>query len=542
MPYKVVICDDEPYIADATEMLLSTQSEWELDTARYYAPRQALERIEEGRVDILIVDIRMPGINGLQIMRRTSELWPAAHIILLTAHPDFNYVYEAIRYDHVSYVLKSDGHTALLQAVRRAIEKLERFLETRRIVEKAQDRLAEALPLLQRELLVDLIHGSSFSAEQLARICVRLQFPLGPAEPFSMWIGLMQTYTNEDTFIDRNDRLHLIDSAIRCYLPESARFLSILLDNQRILCLVQTKDQTSLPSAQLEGILEGAQQALSAELKLPFSAAYIAHVPQLSQIKSAYDTLKAIHLSMVSAQSEQWLMGADDKNEPPRASRLMDGQYPGKARLFRHAFENGDPSALSQLDALLSPIEAAREMDDPQTIEMYVHLAIQVAALIRNGNLPSYADGGVSLRRLLLPNDHHSPLAAAQYIRDAVQIIDQARTEHASSSMRTIVSTVIAHIQAHLGGDVSLVTLADVAGINASYLSRLFKRATGETLSSYVTTAKMNEAYRLLQGTTRILDISQALGFPSPAYFSFFFKKNAGLPPSEYRSRWHARN
>jgi AraC-like DNA-binding protein len=76
------------------------------------------------------------------------------------------------------------------------------------------------------------------------------------------------------------------------------------------------------------------------------------------------------------------------------------------------------------------------------------------------------------------------------------------------------------------------------AGINASYLSRLFHQARGETLIAYVTAVKMDHAYRLLRDPDmRMQRISQSLGFQNPAYFSFFFKKNAGLTPSEYRSR-----
>lgn len=541
MPYDVIICDDEPYIADATAALLRMQGQWEVNIAHFYASRQALERIEARRVDILIVDIRMPGMSGLDIMRRTAALWPAAQIILLTAHPEFDYVYDAIQHDHVAYVLKSEGHTALLRAVQHAIEALDKSIQTRRFVETAQSQLAEALPLLRRELLLDIIHGATFSDEQLARFDERLRLPLDLQKPLSMWTVLAESYDKEDTFIERDDRLRTITSAMRHYLPEDIRLLSFSLDNQRSLFLAQTAEAAALPESQLEGMLEAVQQACSEQLHLPFSAAYATQACAPEGIKTTYETLKALQLSMVSTGNAQWLAAAGTAPAQRNGRPLMDGQYPEKARLFRHAFENGDPSALSQLDALLLPIEQADGMDNPETLEMYMHVSIQVANLLRSGQASPYIDTGASLRHLLLFRDHERPQDAAKYVRDIVHILEQARTEHASSSMHTIVSMVTAYITAHLDGDVSLITLADVAGVNASYLSRLFRRVTGETLSSYITSAKMHEAYRLLQGAARMQEISQALGFPTPAYFSFFFKKNAGMTPSEYRSRWHAR-
>ncbi|MEG0766843.1 MAG: AraC family transcriptional regulator, partial [Clostridia bacterium] len=110
------------------------------------------------------------------------------------------------------------------------------------------------------------------------------------------------------------------------------------------------------------------------------------------------------------------------------------------------------------------------------------------------------------------------------------------RQNDMSNAIHGTVEKMLQFIASHLGEDLSLVRLAELSGLNASYLSRLFKKATGNTLINHITTLKMKRACELLcDQNTRMQTIGQQLGFPNSAYFSYFFKKNAGMTPSEYR-------
>jgi len=100
-----------------------------------------------------------------------------------------------------------------------------------------------------------------------------------------------------------------------------------------------------------------------------------------------------------------------------------------------------------------------------------------------------------------------------------------------------VVQQVILHVDADLSGDLSLRTLAEKQNINASYLSALFRRETGSTLTEYVSRRRVEQAARLLSGTKlQIQTIAQHCGIPDVNYFSRIFKRGTGLSPREYRA------
>ena len=92
------------------------------------------------------------------------------------------------------------------------------------------------------------------------------------------------------------------------------------------------------------------------------------------------------------------------------------------------------------------------------------------------------------------------------------------------------------YIDQHLGGDLSLVTIASRVHMNPSYFSRLFKKVTGENLSRYIQKCRIDKAKELLGKTQyRVNEIGERLGFESPAYFTTYFKRATGYTPQHYR-------
>lgn len=124
--WKVMAADDESYIREALQNLIS----WEKMDCQLVCVcsngRQLLERIREEQADIVITDIRMPGVDGIQVCRTLYENWPEIQVILLTAYSEFDYARSAIRYDACGYVLKIAVLEELPQAVQKAVGNLEK--------------------------------------------------------------------------------------------------------------------------------------------------------------------------------------------------------------------------------------------------------------------------------------------------------------------------------------------------------------------------------------------------------------------------------
>ncbi|MCM3272747.1 response regulator transcription factor [Paenibacillus elgii] len=187
--YRLLIVDDEPVIANGLVQLLQDRQEFELDICKAYSADEALEIAQRTKLDILVSDIRMPKKNGLQLVDEIAYYWPSCRMIFLTGYSEFNYVYEAIRKNVDSYILKSEGVEPIFEAVRKAIVKLEEEHRNRLQQEKAQLHLRIVESLLKKELLESVLRGEELPALLREERYADLDFAIALDRPSFILIG-----------------------------------------------------------------------------------------------------------------------------------------------------------------------------------------------------------------------------------------------------------------------------------------------------------------------------------------------------------------
>jgi two-component system response regulator YesN len=167
--YRLLIVDDEPDVLQALYDMLLDHESLDLDVLKAGSAWEALEILNRERLDIVLSDICMPGMDGLELLRRVRENWPDCRMIFLTGHTEFTYIYQAEKLEAVSYILKTEGRQKIIEAITKAIEQIRARnsladLEKAMISQKASDR-----PYLLRELTESLISG-----DRTASLCLAL--------------------------------------------------------------------------------------------------------------------------------------------------------------------------------------------------------------------------------------------------------------------------------------------------------------------------------------------------------------------------------
>lgn len=153
MIFHVLVVDDEPFIADSVYHLLSQEENMEVYCA--YSAAEALQVFAQMRIDLLISDIRMPEMDGLELLDRVNRCWPQCKCIFLTAYPQFDYLYQAMNQKAAGYLLKTETDAVLLQKVR---ETLDSF----RVNREAADRGAQNSEMLrQRQMMFASVEKES---------------------------------------------------------------------------------------------------------------------------------------------------------------------------------------------------------------------------------------------------------------------------------------------------------------------------------------------------------------------------------------------
>ena len=123
--YRILVIDDEPIIADGLYELFAQDETFALEVHKVYSAPDALKLLDRLRIDIVLSDIKMPGMNGLELLTQIHRRWPFCHVIFLSGYSDFEYVQKAMQLGADSYILKSQGDEVVLETVYKTLALLE---------------------------------------------------------------------------------------------------------------------------------------------------------------------------------------------------------------------------------------------------------------------------------------------------------------------------------------------------------------------------------------------------------------------------------
>lgn len=175
-------------------------------------------------------------------------------------------------------------------------------------------------------------------------------------------------------------------------------------------------------------------------------------------------------------------------------------------------------------------------MHDPHALEIYYTISVRLLQFINVNHINEQMAFQTALYKLTNADDHANWLEAAQYLSDVSGAIFGLLKNNEDNLTNRLLNRVIDYIDAHLGDDLTLTTLAQVGGFNASYLSRLFKQLTNCGLSEYIQNKRIELAKELLSQTDdKIQDIAQKTGYLSAHSFTRAFRTEVGLSPKEWR-------
>ena len=157
---RVLIVDDEPIIVRGIVSVLE-DSGLDIDLYKAYSGEEALRILAETRMDIVVSDVKMPGMDGLQLLEHINREWPECRVIFLSGHSEFDSIYRAVQGDAVTFLLKTEGFGKIVSTLRGTIETLDQAQKNLETKHQLLAQQAVTRRLFQRDALSALIQGSS---------------------------------------------------------------------------------------------------------------------------------------------------------------------------------------------------------------------------------------------------------------------------------------------------------------------------------------------------------------------------------------------
>ncbi len=477
----------------------------------------ALPLIQQTRPDVVLTDIRMPFMDGLQLCALLRDQHPQIHLIIYSGYDDFAYAQQAIALGVNEYLLKPVSVrdlTRTLTRMRALLDSERSEAENRR---QLHSQLQDSRALLRQELLFRLALGDlePYEAiEQSREAGIELVAPC-----YAVAVARLEPAQDggaPDLRALQRAREALLQAA---HLPQVHPFRK---DIEELAFLVLGNDAADLRS-RLEALREAGYTLLAERpaLTLHLEAGPIQQ--RLSDLPLSFAAaLDALALRLERTPPAQ----------PSAAPIVMDRQ--AVERFLRlgqkEEFDSFFAAYVADLEEQISAVQQYRNF-------LLMDIAVATTTFVAElGGPPADVVPEAARIAELLAQVH-----AVDQMRDLARRMVHPALDYrdgvARQQHRALISRARAYIEAHFATpDLSLSTVAASVNVSPSHFSAVFSRETGETFKACLTRVRMEHARVLLRTTTLpILDVAQQCGYLDPHYFSAVFKRAGAVSPREYR-------
>jgi two-component system response regulator YesN len=537
--YQLLIVDDQPDLVDDLSEMLPWSSIGIGSVYKAYSAQEALETIAANTIDIVITDIRMPGMSGLDLIERIRVSWKKIRCILLTGFDDFEYAKRAIQNQANDYLLKPAEDEELLNAVSRAVKDIEEEWHQISSYQNALHSIKNNLPTLRNHLLSDLLEGRRITPQELQDKLALFDISIQSGEPFSLMMLRLEEYFDQYASTD----ISLIDYAISNMAEEIFSdgffiwqtkdmhdYLIFLIQYKHSHYVMEPKQQIEMKAAQLQHYVKLYLKGTVSVLVSPMGA-----FPK--DISALYET-SVIQFRQHIGSERGFLLsiGEDTADQQTEAVHLFTHLYDPPTLV--HLLEAGQWSSLeTKLDAIFDELEHKFDHSHERILETYFTIMSAFSSSIHKSKRLMADIMGDDFQKLLSGSSFHT----IQQLREwTFKLFNKYKNEidiETKDSRSSLVRQVQEFVHEHLE-EASLQSIAAHVYLNPSYLSKIYKLETGEGISDFLFRLKMEQATHKLRSTNeKIYEIAAGLGYLKTSYFIKLFKEKYGITPQEYRDK-----
>jgi two-component system response regulator YesN len=532
---EVLIVDDIPSQVDS---FAATIPKDELGITRIhkaYSGREALTLYREQTIHIVITDIRMPEMSGIDLIREIREMGRKVKIIVISGYADFEYAKSVVPYNTSGYLMKPVNPDQMRELLADLAEEIACEMKQQQQQQRDVYAFRENLPALQGELLNRLLYGYGIPTAELERKLFLLNLPFGLQQEVSLFIVRLEGKLQDYQKLDKE----LIEYAVANMTEELLRddfHLWFCRDhNEYLVMLIAAKERNDAGGQVLRSSMDIQMAALKkkAEALLNGSISIVmannwTHFPEgvPGLYRSVIDGMKGIE-----GKRQSVFLRIADHIDQVQIGTLTSLYRPP---LLIHMLDTGNwvhaEEKLSEIFAELKsknyPPEHANEAYFA-IANAYQYMAHKKGKLLSEFGASSFG---------LMP----AAPSLNQLEKWAFCMLRSLReqSKDASEKQTGLVDKVHQFIGANTDGNLSLQTIAAHIGLHPAYLSRAYRAETGNNLSDYIMRYRMELASYLLRSTDKkIYEIAEIIGYQAVPHFIKLFKAFTNMTPQEFRDR-----
>lgn len=523
--YTVIVADDEEELRRALIRRVDWESIGFSVVAEAENGAEALELVEKYEPDLLLTDIRMPFISGIELARQVREVRPAMQIAFLSGYDDFSYAQQAIQYNIISYLLKPISAAELTEELKKIKEKIDEKYHQFVVDEGERGKLE-----IQNMIMPWLLDGFQGEAgadknQRLLQEAVSGGLLKEVSSDFKYIVIVTSIIDSDGKNHTTKGIVHAVDSILKKYV----RYVSFYSEGRVISLLIASQ-------AGFDKYLHIAVGEITQSVKRIMNFSCLIGISRpaagISGVHEAYiEAMNAIQYSKRN-RTEVSFISDIERGEDVDLEKIehyiseMENLLRGGSR--------------QELEEFLNRVFDQIEKKNIAVTALYFMMMQLVSAVLRI----AYS---VVEKEAVNDLQNNAPLLA----KDAMENVDRIRSwyiafclrakdliaEQRKKSSTVLCDRALGIIEAqYMNPDISLVSVSNEIAVSPNYLSALIKKSTGKTFIDLLTQKRIEAAKDLLLCTNmKIKEIAEKCGYNDQHYFSYCFKKYIGSSPNACR-------
>lgn len=512
--YKILVADDEELIRQGILLLCDYEALGFTIVGEAANGDHAYSLIKELQPDVVLMDIRMPGMTGLEVIEKLNQEGFDGHFVIISSFTDFSYAQKAIRFGVHNYITKPIDEDELSKV----LINLKQSLDLMRMAEhtSAHYKNKARIPIV-KDILLGCADLSSIDPKN---------FHL-TEEAYQVAIYEKYSYQSGDAAYDFAELLRVTNN-------DNNSFDCVTLQNSEVLLL-----KGSYAIRKFNDFLDRYKREKRPQKNSPLDSLFITYgskVSSVDEIPISYREAEALLNRRFFCAQEQHTIGYDDlpsfANTTAIISEDLLQEYATLLLNYIQSFNRTMiAETLSEMQNRLYNASDSIESIKLFLTDLYLRIKEQIKHLYPNTDIPIASNSDI----IRLISEKFFLYEIIQFFVEQFEIITSCIGNFSRDS---VLDDIIHYINHNYTQNITLENIAPLFGYNSSYLGKLFAKKAGENFNAYVDHIRIEHSKKLLlNDNAKVYEIAEKVGYRSVDYFHIKFKKYVGQSPAEYRKK-----
>ena len=537
--YKVLFADDEYWTREKMARIIP----WEKYSLEFLKPasdgEEVLERLSEEKPDILITDIRMPFMDGLELCKLVKKELPNIKILILSGYDEFDYAKEAIRLGVTEYLLKPISSGKLLEALNGVSESIRREKEDKDLVRKYMEEMRENTEHEKQKFFEQMIAGNLSMADALET---------GEKYEMNLSARMYNLLLFRFTLGEENRKSGELLGEAEYAIEKLTERLEYVFEFQRgvegwaFLLMADNEEQMSERVKELSKDLEEIMKNYST---IAYFGGIGQPVARLRELEESFREAERALAARFTMELNQ-IISVEDIRMAQNVDTLDDieitsfGEIEKTRTMLEKFLNNGAEDEIDEfVDVYIN--ELSEENLKSVLMRQYIIMDAYIVMMSFCEKFEGI-EGEMQAQSEELKNSMKTIQTLEEiknYIRMLLKKIIGVRDTISGRRYSDIIEIAKDQIRkTYMSDEISLNTIAAEVGMSPSYFSSIFSKEMGKTFVEYLTEIRMDRAKELLMcSSMKTSEIGYEVGYKDPHYFSYIFKKTQNCTPKEFRAR-----